>query len=85
MFRRIERLPLLAVVGPSGAGKSSFLQAGIVPMLPPSWGVLTVRPGANPFLSLGEALAAHVEPDAELARDLLRFDDAPHAIAVITR
>ena len=49
---RIRIEPLLAVVGPSGAGKSSFIQAGVVPILPDDFQVVIVRPGAAPVAAL---------------------------------
>jgi hypothetical protein len=49
---RLRVHPLLAVVGHSGAGKSSFVQAGVIPALPPGWRALTMRPGSAPFGAL---------------------------------
>ena len=57
-LNRLRVTPLLAVVGASGAGKSSFVQAGVVPLLPKSWLTVVVRPGATPVETLLEKLAA---------------------------
>ena len=49
---RLRVMPLLAVVGASGAGKSSFVQAGVLPLVPAAWVPLVMRPGATPLLTL---------------------------------
>ena len=54
---RLKVSALLVVVGRSGAGKSSFVHAGVVPSLPPTWRTVALRPGPSP---LG-ALAARLE------------------------
>lgn len=53
---RLKIQSLLAVVGPSGAGKSSFVQAGVIPNLPPKWQSVTVRPGPTPLATLSARL-----------------------------
>ncbi|HEY2743047.1 MAG TPA: hypothetical protein VGL86_00430, partial [Polyangia bacterium] len=74
---RLRAHPLVAVVGASGAGKSSFVQAGVVPTLPPIFSVVTARPGARPTAALRARLRAEgwlgdEEPDDAALADELR-------------
>ena len=55
----IEAQRFVAFVGPSGSGKSSVVQAGLIPALRQGnllgserWGVLSIRPGTQPFEQL---------------------------------
>jgi len=57
-LNRLRQRPLQVVVGPSGAGKSSFVHAGVIPGLPPSWRTVTMRPGGSPLTALAARLAA---------------------------
>jgi WD40 repeat protein/tRNA A-37 threonylcarbamoyl transferase component Bud32 len=72
----VERLrgqPVQVVVGASGAGKSSFVHAGVLPRLRERGPLvaLSIRPGADPFLSLAaEVLREDAGPAPEQARAL---------------
>jgi len=59
---RLRLHALLAVVGPSGSGKSSFVQAGVIPLLPSNWRPITFRPGASPMAAMAACLAHHHRP-----------------------
>ena len=59
VVNRLRVQSLIAIVGPSGAGKSSFVQAGVVPLLPAGWRTISVRPGHSPIATL----AARLERD----------------------
>jgi WD40 repeat protein/serine/threonine protein kinase len=57
-LNRLRQRPLEVVVGPSGAGKSSFVHAGVIPGLPPTWRAVTLRPGVSPLSALASRLTA---------------------------
>lgn len=85
MLRKLERFHLLALIGSSGAGKSSFLRAGVIPMLPKSWGVILCHPGGSPFVTLGQALAPQLSDLPDLAREMVRFHETDAAISLLRR
>ena len=74
LANRLKTRSLVAVVGPSGAGKSSFVQAGVLPIAPPTWDSIVMRPGPQPLVALAARLEAHgitVAPTADaIAREL---------------
>ena len=55
---RLRQHTFLAVVGPSGVGKSSFVQAGVLPLLPAGFGSVVLRPGPAPLVTLAARLGA---------------------------
>src|SRR5262249_58996382 len=67
---RLRVHPMLVVVGPSGAGKSSFIQAGVVPLLPADWQTITFRPGPAPLASLCSRLSQEGIGPADLRERL---------------
>ena len=80
-LRRFGGKAVLMLLGASGSGKSSLLRAGLLPNLrrdPDAWLVLgPFRPGADPFVELGIALAGafadHGEKrDRQVITDRLR-------------
>lgn len=71
---RLRVHPLLVVVGPSGAGKSSFVKAGIIPALPPSWVSVTIRPGGAPIAALSAALSRAAGGSVVYRRDAQEID-----------
>ena len=85
MGRKLQRAHLLALIGPSGAGKSSFLRAGLLPALPEGWRAVVAAPGTRPFMALGEALVAELSGDEDSIRELLRFEEADVAVALVSR
>jgi WD40 repeat protein len=63
LWAAVQKKPLVVVVGASGSGKSSVVLAGLIPKIkaesnPASpFGVISLRPGNNPFGSLALALS----------------------------
>ncbi len=65
LIHELRDRSFLAVVGASGSGKSSVMQAGVIPQLrlgkqiPSSeqWLIISLRPGANPLLTLSQKLS----------------------------
>ena len=85
VWKKLKRPRLLGVIGPSGAGKSSFLRAGLLPTLPPSWKSVLTTPGTQPFQALAQALVPMCAGDTVALQALVRFDDADGAVAAVTR
>ena len=83
LVNRLRQRALQVVVGPSGAGKSSFLHAGVLPALPPSWRSISLRPGSAPLSSLAARLA-FAGLDTDDLRDVLERVPA-HAAKLIAR
>lgn len=55
LLARVRAGGRLLVIGPSGSGKSSVVFAGLIPRLPQSVVVRTLRPGADPVAALAAA------------------------------
>jgi WD40 repeat protein/serine/threonine protein kinase len=70
---RLRTTGFLAVVGPSGSGKSSFVQAGVLPLLPARWKAVVLRPGPSPLQALATRLAS-AERSAESIRKGIQTD-----------
>ena len=83
LVNRLRQRALQVVVGPSGAGKSSFLHAGVLPALPPSWKSISLRPGSAPLSSLAARLA-FAGLDTDDLRDVLERVPG-HAAKLIAR
>ena len=69
VVNRLRVQSLLVIVGPSGAGKSSFVQAGVLPALPPETRAVVLRPGHAPLATLTARLER--EPPASAASPLV--------------
>ena len=83
VWKKLKRPRLLGVIGPSGAGKSSFLRAGLLPTLPPSWRAVPATPGTHPFQALAQALVPQCAEDTEALQALVRFDDADAVVGAV--
>ncbi len=85
LWRKLQQIPMLALIGPSGVGKSSFLQAGLLPARPEDWRCVVCKPSTAPFLELAQSLVPDLSGDPESMRRLLRFDDLETATGTIGR
>jgi WD40 repeat protein len=85
VWKKLKRPRLLGLVGPSGAGKSSFLRAGLLPALPPTWRAVRTTPGTRPFASLAQALVPQLAGDTEALQELVRFEEPDAAVSVVSR
>lgn len=84
MLRHLRHQRMLFVIGPSGSGKSSLIAAGLLPRLAESslypagtWLVRQMRPGANPWQSLSDAIDGDPAAPAQHVEELL--DASPPA------
>ncbi len=70
LIHELRDRSFLAIIGASGSGKSSVMQAGVIPQLrlgkqiPSSeqWLIISLRPGANPLLTLAQKLGSVDSP-----------------------
>lgn len=93
LIHRLRAEPLLLVVGPSGSGKSSFVQAGVIPSLPPGWQAITLRPSVAPIAALAARLElagivvpeleAMLEARPEALGELLRAHARAHHLTLV--
>jgi eukaryotic-like serine/threonine-protein kinase len=83
LWRKLQRLPLAALIGPSGMGKSSFLRAGVIPTRPRDWSVAICTPGEAPFLSLGRCLVHAFRDRPDVVEDLFGLHDPDLAAALL--
>jgi WD40 repeat protein/serine/threonine protein kinase len=64
LHQLLHQRAMVAIIGPSGSGKSSVVFAGLVPLLrrEQKWGILSFRPGSQPFISLVDSLMPLLTP-----------------------
>ncbi|MBK8025143.1 MAG: ATP-binding protein [Chloroflexi bacterium] len=89
VLKRMATNRIEVIVGASGSGKSSLVKAGVLPKLrdnamPPSarWHRVLMRPTANPFLALAEAL---IDGIPGLKGDAVRFVERCETLAETLR
>jgi len=85
VWKKMLRPRLLGLIGPSGTGKSSFVRAGLLAALPPTWAAVVATPGHRPFRSLAQALAPALAGDATAVQSLLRFEEGDAAVRLVSR
>ncbi|MCG6925739.1 MAG: hypothetical protein LJF30_10550, partial [Acidobacteria bacterium] len=85
LWAKLHERRLLAVIGPSGVGKTSFVRAGVLASRPTGWVAVVCAPGANPFRSLGQALAPQLADDPEALSQLVGFEDLETAVGLLER
>ncbi|MEM1309413.1 MAG: WD40 repeat domain-containing protein, partial [Cyanobacteria bacterium P01_H01_bin.153] len=75
-----EQRSLIPILGASGSGKSSVVLAGLVPKLQQSghWQFTHFRPGADPFHALATALVPLLDPELEMASQMMQARQLAH-------
>lgn len=66
LLEHAQQSVFTAVIGASGSRKSSLVQAGLLPLLPNSWRVLSLYPGSQPVHALTSQLMSLVPLEARL-------------------
>jgi len=79
----VQQQPLVCLVGSSGSGKSSAVFAGLLPHLRGSddWLIAALRPGAQPFHALANALLGTLSPKLGATDRLLETRKLADALA----
>lgn len=85
VLKKVQELPLLAIIGPSGAGKTSFLRAGLIPSLPSGWNSTCMQPGDSPFMNLGQSLDAEFSGDPKAIQKMAQLQDPETALWLLHR
>lgn len=85
LLKKLQQLPMMAIIGPSGAGKTSMLRAGLIPLLPSDWSHVLSQPGDAPLVNLAQALVPQFAGDTEAIRKLVRFQDFDAPLEMLRR
>lgn len=83
IWRKLQRMPLVALIGPSGVGKSSFLRAGVIPAQPEGWRIVITTPGDAPFAALGRSLVPDFAGETAEMQELFRLQDPARGVALL--